>query len=351
MSIDFSGGQNARARIASALVPTAPSTVLGYIKQFSRHTSGLVYGIVECDVQGSNGTYLRLRIGGDGSLGHENRISVGARLNSGISEWAVNTGDELLFNIWQPFAGVFVLNSERHAYLEGGNKGTNLVSVIPTGLNVTYFGRAQNTSPDTDRNLNGRLAGVCIWNIALSDVQIAMHASGISPLSIEPANIVAYYPGSVIVSGPDTYMEDVSGNEHHAILENGAVWSDDNPTITSLVLNSVKNAPLTHTELDGNISYIDTKHERTVNTTIDSASTLSKLTISADITIPAPTGTPVDGQLMQLKLSSSASYTLFWDVTYRFFKTAPTNINGDIYLAMVYNAADVKWDVLEVIGV
>jgi hypothetical protein len=95
---------------------------------------------------------------------------------------------------WHHVAGVFTSSTSRAAYLDGGNKGTNSTSIVPTGpFDETCFsgyweGGVQYNSID------GYIAECAIWNAALTDAEVAALAAGYSPLLIRPANLVFYVP-------------------------------------------------------------------------------------------------------------------------------------------------------------
>lgn len=72
--------------------------------------------------------------------------------------------------------------------------------------------------------------------------------------------------------------------------------------------------------------------------------------LAADATIAAPTGTPVNGQRLILRIkASAATRALTWNAIYRAIGVtlAPNVAAGKtLYTGMVYNAADTKWDVI-----
>jgi hypothetical protein len=66
----------------------------------------------------------------------------------------------------------------------------------------------------------------------------------------------------------------------------------------------------------------------------------------------APTGSPVQGQAMVIRIKDNGTArALTWNAIYRAIGvTLPTTtvINKTIYITMIYNSTDVKWDVLGV---
>jgi hypothetical protein len=77
------------------------------------------------------------------------------------------------------------------------------------------------------------------------------------------------------------------------------------------------------------------------------------LTAQADpLTIAAPTGTPVDGNKLIIRiLDNGTARALTWNATYTVVGTIlpiTTVINKIIYVGCIYNAANTRWDVVAV---
>jgi hypothetical protein len=73
---------------------------------------------------------------------------------------------------------------------------------------------------------------------------------------------------------------------------------------------------------------------------------------AASLSIAAPTGSPVDGQRLVLRIKDNAtSRALSWNAIFRAVGvTLPTSttVSKTLYVGMLYNSADTKWDVLAV---
>jgi len=80
--------------------------------------------------------------------------------------------------------------TDRAVYIDGGSKGTNATSNTPSGLASTRLGKDH----DNNNALDGRIGEGAIWNVALTDAEVARLAKGIHPFKVRPANIVAYWP-------------------------------------------------------------------------------------------------------------------------------------------------------------
>lgn len=73
--------------------------------------------------------------------------------------------------------------------------------------------------------------------------------------------------------------------------------------------------------------------------------------LSQTTTMAAPTGTPEDGQRLQLRIKSSTARSLTWNSAYRFGTDITSTMyaatsGGSLtdYIGFQYNSADSKWD-------
>jgi hypothetical protein len=73
---------------------------------------------------------------------------------------------------------------------------------------------------------------------------------------------------------------------------------------------------------------------------------------AAGLTIAAPTGTPVDGNKLIIRiLDNGTARALTWNATYTVVGTTlPTTtvINKTTYVGCIYNANNTRWDVIAV---
>lgn len=91
---------------------------------------------------------------------------------------------------WQHVCGVFTSSSSRAAFLDGGSKGTNSESCVG---NANEFVVGCQRSQDPLSYFNGKVAQVAIWDIALSDAEVAQLAEGVSPQNIQAAHLTNYW--------------------------------------------------------------------------------------------------------------------------------------------------------------
>lgn len=128
-------------------------------------------------------------------------------------------------NTWQHALGVWTSNTLRAVYLNGGNKGTNTTSAGVSGLNATAIGRRPNSGDQWF--MDGNVGTVVMWDIALTDADAVILASGASALKVKPLNIVGYWP----VWGVQSPEIDLSPNARSMIVT-GTVISTTHPPIT-----------------------------------------------------------------------------------------------------------------------
>jgi hypothetical protein len=91
-------------------------------------------------------------------------------------------------------------------------------------------------------------------------------------------------------------------------------------------------------------------------TTAAGANTQINTQAAGTLPVNAPTGTPVDGQRLQLRLKCTNVQTFAWNATYRAgvtvaMPTATTGTSKTDRIVFEWNATDSKWDlVLAVFG-
>jgi hypothetical protein len=104
---------------------------------------------------------------------------------------------------WQHFAGVTASATSRFAYLNGTPGSVQTTSRVPSGINMLRVGAGGTASS----LWTGTIAHCAVWNVALTDAEIAALAAGLSPLAMRPGALVAYWP----YMGRDTADIDIVG--------------------------------------------------------------------------------------------------------------------------------------------
>jgi hypothetical protein len=92
---------------------------------------------------------------------------------------------------WDHVVAVAVSSTERHVYLNGGNKASDTITVNFNALwDRISLGRNMRLSPRNE--MYGNIALPAIWNVALSDEDVSALAQGALPLEINRAGLVFY---------------------------------------------------------------------------------------------------------------------------------------------------------------
>jgi hypothetical protein len=165
---------------------------------------------------------------------------------SGASGAVTSAGPNL--DQWNHVAATFITTSSTAVFLNGGNKGTDSRYCLPSNSpNRTAIGANVRQSGYDWFEFDGYLAEFAIWNIVLTDPEIAVLAAGYSPLFVRPQNIVGYWPlirkGSAI-DNPDIVghynMTDYNGPSdasHCRIIYPGEVFvGEGKPEVRVAVL-------------------------------------------------------------------------------------------------------------------
>lgn len=115
-----------------------------------------------------------------------------AQAYDGTSSGIAETTTGFSATTWTHTAAVFTSDSSRSVYIDGGSKGTDTTAVTASGMDNTRLSGYNADSVTV--SYDGRLAEFGVWNVALTDAEVASLASGFSPLMIRPDGLVAYWP-------------------------------------------------------------------------------------------------------------------------------------------------------------
>ncbi len=108
----------------------------------------------------------------------------GGRFAVTSTQWSTAT--------WHHACAVFTATNNRAVFLDGGGKGTNAVQCDFDAVDQTGIGA--NVDSSVGDKMSGSIAEVAVWNVALTDAEVAILAAGYSPLFVRPQNLVAYWP-------------------------------------------------------------------------------------------------------------------------------------------------------------
>ena len=95
-------------------------------------------------------------------------------------------------NTWHHLAGRYEI-ADRELYADGVSIATGTVNVGAMPVGITHIG-AEIYAGVTGAFFSGRIAEAAVWDVSLSDGEIALLAEGFSPLFFQPQSLVAYWP-------------------------------------------------------------------------------------------------------------------------------------------------------------
>lgn len=145
----------------------------------------------------------------------------------------------------------------------------------------------------------------------------------------------------------------------------GTLYYEDNPGKIDISGGSIVNLNIINPPTDDydavNKKYVDDKTTTRIGTTTsssaptpdaDSDDQYNVTALATGATFGAPTGTPTDGQKLVIRVKDNGTaQTLAYNSIYRAIgMTLPTVTvaSKTLYLGLIYNAADTKWDIVAV---
>ena len=209
-------GTSQYLNIDSAVISTFPCTLAGWCYKTDTGANGCIVAV------GNSTADEQFRLNYNGS---EDMIAASESVIGG-QDTATSSGAGAN-NVWTHGAAVFRTSTSRDAYRNGANKGSDTNANIPLLLDRTRIGELANT--DTGQFFPGYLADVAIWNIDLSDTDVAALAKGVSPLHIRPDYLVAYWP---LAGRHDPEIDRVGG--YNMTLVNAPPYVSNHPRLHKL---------------------------------------------------------------------------------------------------------------------
>jgi hypothetical protein len=211
MARSFVRASSQYLEVASPVVVAYPFTMACWFYPLDT-TGGALIGI--SDTAGTSNYWY---------LDHTTAVRILARDNS--TSDAANATGSVVTNAWNHAAGVFTSSTSRSAFFNGSGKSTATGNITPVGLDVTTVGTLHRSVFGSYEN--GRIAEPAIWNVALTDVEIAALARGLHPSRIRPDALVAYWP----LWGDDSPEPDwhTAGGTRYPLTVTGATKANHAP--------------------------------------------------------------------------------------------------------------------------
>lgn len=159
------------------------------------NTNNNDWNILQIQDSASSTNYIRFGIGDSADTGAVGRIQ--AYLNpaaGGGSNSVAWTSASVTYNAWNHAACKFTSATDRSAYLNGGNKGTDADSMTPTWGSLDTISIASERDSTPDDGWSGRLAHVAVWAADLTDAEILLLSKGYPPYLMRTSSLVFYAP-------------------------------------------------------------------------------------------------------------------------------------------------------------
>lgn len=180
MALVLSSASSQYAYAGNPLVTTTPFTMVCWAYPYSIATSNIALSVTD---ESDDIHIIQAR----GSLPGD-YVAAGSYDGS----WSLaETTAGYTASTWQHFGAVFTSSTLRDMFIDGGSKGSNTGSQNPTGLTDFIVGSHKKVSGNY---WDGKICHVAVWDIALSDAEMATLAAGALPTSVQPGNLIAYYP-------------------------------------------------------------------------------------------------------------------------------------------------------------
>jgi hypothetical protein len=96
-------------------------------------------------------------------------------------------------NTWFHACGVYTSTTSRAAFCNGTSKGTNTTNVALNTLTAAVLGSSESTTNTFLGGFLGDLADAAVWNVDLTDAQVALLATGVSPIRVRPDALIGYW--------------------------------------------------------------------------------------------------------------------------------------------------------------
>lgn len=174
-------------RYAAGLITAAPLTIAAWAKTSITGSNQRIAGLWTSGSTATVNTFQLLVTSAN---------VVDAFTGDGVGSSAALSSTTISANTWFHACAVFASATDRRAFLNGGGKGTNAVSRVPSGINRTSIGVGDGSAAALPfaPSGTGDIAEVAMWNVALTDAEVASLANAIPPFLVRPASLVAYWP-------------------------------------------------------------------------------------------------------------------------------------------------------------
>lgn len=204
-------------KYSAALVTAVPFTISAWTKMIAVGSDGIIFDLHATGSASARNTFKLYARGSSSDF----RVEAG---NGSTNDSAGGPGTISAGN-WYHTAGVFTNATTRRCYVDGvvGGAGSS-TNLVPSGINEARIGVEGGSAPG--KGLNGYVADVAVWDIALSATEIARLAAGANPMTIRPDALVAYWP---LMRASAQSEPNMAGKGSYRMANNGTVGTHPHP--------------------------------------------------------------------------------------------------------------------------
>lgn len=206
----FVSASSQKATLASAPITGGPCSISFFANQTSAVQGSTFLSIG--NAAGTRGMEFRWSgLGGTGVFFDSYGATTVASTASGIT---------LTNGAWSHLAAVETSNSSHALFVNGPSNKFTTATDVGAHTGIDSFSIAQ--GPWGGAFYDGAIAEVGMWNVALTDDEVAALANGYSPLLIRPTSLVQYWP----LFGNDSPELDRFKNSNNLTLVNAPTKAD-----------------------------------------------------------------------------------------------------------------------------
>lgn len=173
-----------KVRLASGLITAAPVTFACWF--YASGLGSFKTLLALCNSGAAiDRNFLGMKATSSNTISAE--VGTGAGSYGGASVGTISAG-------WNHACAIHYDSTNRAAFANGEGKGTSADNRSPSGINRLSFGSQDNAGSGQPIASGDMLAEVGIWDVALTDEEVASLGKGIVPALIRPQSLVLYAP-------------------------------------------------------------------------------------------------------------------------------------------------------------
>jgi hypothetical protein len=184
MAYDFTAASSQYLSMNSAVVTGGPITLAAW---FNRKNTTATHGFVSVGSSSST-NFITLLAG----VSPNNFLSL--VVNDGVNPLTAQTVAGATANTWHHGCGTFSSSKEVRAFLNGTNFGVLTATANLTTQDRTTIGARFGAGGVAGQFADALIADVGIWDVVLSDAEIASLAGGMTCDKVRPQSLVFYAP-------------------------------------------------------------------------------------------------------------------------------------------------------------